>query len=338
MASRDLKLIAWVAILRPCSTKLTSSRLFGGTGVGKSTFANDASGGHLAVGRDLHACTKVVTQSPEFEVDGQRVVLIDTPGFDDNDVSDVGTLKEIAAFMSESYGAGQRLTGIIYLHRISDNRMGGSSARTFNLFRRMCGTDSLKNVVIATNMWSMPPTEMENRRQDQLQNEFFKPALDERARLVRRATPGRESAHEIIRKLVGQQARPTRIQEEMVDLRKPLVGTEVGKELEMQLADRVERQQREINDVREEIRAEIQERGRAAVAALEKYEREKEEDITRLQESIRVLRAGLESEREMYRRRLREEQEAFDREQDARKRRRNGFRDRVKGFFGKGSK
>jgi predicted GTPase len=65
-------------------------------------FANDASGGSLDVGRDLHSCTKEVARSPVFTVDGRRVVLIDTPGFDDNEVSDVGTLKQIASFMAEA--------------------------------------------------------------------------------------------------------------------------------------------------------------------------------------------------------------------------------------------
>ncbi|KAG8710620.1 hypothetical protein FRC09_021011 [Ceratobasidium sp. 395] len=309
--------------------------LFGGTGVGKSTFANDASGGNLAVGRDLNSCTREVTRSPVFNVDGRRVVLIDTPGFDDNEVSDVGTLKQIAAFMSETYGVGQRLTGIIYLHRISDNRMGGSSARTFNLFRRMCGTETLKNVVIATNMWSRPPTEAQQRREGQLRDEFFKPALDERARLVRRATPGRDSAIDIIRLVLGQQARPTKIQQELVEERRALIDTEAGKTLEMQLRDRVERQQREINEVRQEIRTEVAAHGQAAAAELERYEKEKEEEMAQLRDGIEVLRAGLERERRLYRERLHEEQRLFDLEQE-RKKTKPRFREKVKGFFGIG--
>ncbi|KAG8741176.1 hypothetical protein FRC10_003221 [Ceratobasidium sp. 414] len=316
--------------------------LFGGTGVGKSTvrplsinFANDASGGNLLVGRDLNSCTREVTRSPVFNVDGRRVVLIDTPGFDDNEVSDVGTLKQIAAFMSETYGVGQRLTGIVYLHRISDNRMGGSSARTFNLFRRMCGTDTLKNVVIATNMWSNPPTEIEQRREEQLRNDFFKPALDERARLVRRATPGQDSALDTIRLLLGQQPRATRIQQEMVDEQRPLVSTDAGQALEMQLLERVNRQEREINEVRQEIRTEIEARGRQAAAELERYEKEKEQEMVQLREGIEVLRAGLERERRLYRERLHEEQRLFDLEQEQdKKRKKSSFRGKVKDFFG----
>lgn len=305
--------------------------MFGGTGVGKSSFVNDASGGNLEVGRDLYSCTKEVAKSPVFELDGRRVVLIDTPGFDDNEVSDVGTLKRIAAFMSETYGVGQRLTGIVYLHRIVDNRMGGATARTFNLFRRMCGTDTLKNVVIATNMWSSPPTSSEVNRERQLKEEFFRPALDEGARMVRRANPGRDAAHDVIRMLLAQTPRPARLQQEIIDEHRILSETDVGKELEFQLTERVERQQREITDARREIQEAIQQRDQQAAAELANYEREREAEMNELRQHIDVLRMGMEDERRRYRERLRQEDEEFRRNQQEHKSR---LRDKFKGFFG----
>lgn len=48
-----------------------------------------------------------------------RVHLIDTPGFDDAHRSERETLTDLAEWMSQSHGATARLTGIIYLHRIS---------------------------------------------------------------------------------------------------------------------------------------------------------------------------------------------------------------------------
>ncbi|KAF8602528.1 hypothetical protein BDV93DRAFT_443727 [Ceratobasidium sp. AG-I] len=261
--------------------------MFGGTGVGKSSFVNDASGGNLEVGHDLYSCTKEVAKSPVFELDGRRVVLIDTPGFDDNEVSDVGTLKRIAAFMSETYGVGQRLTGIVYLHRIVDNRMGGATARTFNLFRRMCGTDTLKNVVIATNMWSSPPTSSEVNRERQLKEEFFRPALDEGARMVRRANPGRDAAHDVIRMLLGQTPRPASLRREIADAR------------------------REIQDLIQQR----EQRAAAELAKLAEYEKEKEAEVGSLRREIELLRMGMEDESSRYRERLREELLVFKRDQ-----------------------
>jgi hypothetical protein len=44
--------------------------------------------------------TKEVRKSPTFQIDGRSVVVLDTPGFDDDEVSDVGTLKQIAGYLS----------------------------------------------------------------------------------------------------------------------------------------------------------------------------------------------------------------------------------------------
>ena len=41
--------------------------------------------------------------SEEFILDGRRVVLIDTPGFDDINKTDTDVLKSIAEFLGESW-------------------------------------------------------------------------------------------------------------------------------------------------------------------------------------------------------------------------------------------
>ena len=40
-----------------------------------------------------------------------------------------------------------KLSGVIYMHRISDFKMGGISRRNFHMFRSLCGEKTLKNVV-----------------------------------------------------------------------------------------------------------------------------------------------------------------------------------------------
>jgi len=65
-------------------------------------FVNQASGSYLKVGDDLDSCTSTIQESEEFVLDGRRVVLVDTPGFDDTCKSDTDVLKYIAAFLGES--------------------------------------------------------------------------------------------------------------------------------------------------------------------------------------------------------------------------------------------
>ncbi|KAG8733349.1 hypothetical protein FRC11_006953 [Ceratobasidium sp. 423] len=301
--------------------------LFGATGVGKSSFANDAGGGDLGVGRGLGSCTKVVQKSPTFRIDGRSVVLLDTPGFDDEEVSDVGTLKQIAGYLSANYGQGQILSGIIYLHRITDNRMGGANARTFNLFRKMCGTQTLKNVIITTNMWSNPVTDIQERREQQLQTEFFRGALDGGARMVRRDTQGRESAHRIIRQLIGQAPLPLRIDVELGVEKKELHDTEAGMAVETRLLDRVNKQQESIEEARRELQNALREHAETAANRQAEFERE-EREMAELRRQIDSLRQGMEEERKEYWRKLQQEKRESE-EQGGRR----GFRGKVRGFF-----
>ncbi|CAE7189176.1 unnamed protein product [Rhizoctonia solani] len=306
--------------------------LFGATGVGKSTFANDASGGDLGVGRGLHSWTKEVQKSPAFRIDGRSVVLLDTPGFDDEEISDVGTLKQIAGYLSANYGEGQILSGIIYLHRITDNRMGGANARTFNLFRKMCGTQTLKNVIIATNMWSNPPTDIQKRREQQLQSDFFKEALDGGARIVRRDTPGRESAHRIVRQLIGQAPLPLRIDVELSVEKKELHDTEAGIAVEARLLDRVNKQQDAIEEARRDLQNALKERAESTAKRQAEFEKE-EREMAELKQQIDSLRRGMEEERKEYWRKLQQERDAVEEQ-----RRQRGFRGKVREFLGLGPK
>ena len=66
-------------------------------------FINLLSGSHFRVGDHLESCTKEVQISDSFELDGRTVVLIDTPGFDDTNVSDTNVLNMIATYLSYRY-------------------------------------------------------------------------------------------------------------------------------------------------------------------------------------------------------------------------------------------
>lgn len=66
----------------------------------KHQFINVASRSSLKVGKNLQSCTPDVQVADEFTIDGRRVLLVDTPGFDDTTQSDTAILKEIAAFLT----------------------------------------------------------------------------------------------------------------------------------------------------------------------------------------------------------------------------------------------
>jgi hypothetical protein len=102
---------------------------------------------------------------------GQQVHLIDTPGFDDTNHSDVDTLKTIANYLSASFANGVRLGGIIYLHRISDNRLGGSGMRNLSMFKKLSGPGTWPNTIIGTTMWNANEYAQGIAREKELSND-----------------------------------------------------------------------------------------------------------------------------------------------------------------------
>lgn len=110
----------------------------GPTGSGKTTFINTVTGGHLEIGESLQSCT-IRVQTAECTIRGEHVKLIDTPGFDDTHRSQSAILKDIADFLEQTYEQNVKLSVIIYMYRISDNRAGGIARENFALFTSSVG-------------------------------------------------------------------------------------------------------------------------------------------------------------------------------------------------------
>ena len=68
---------------------------------------------------------------------GRKFFLVDTPGYDDTYKSDTDILREIADWLGQVYQNRIKLTGIVYLHRISDVRIGGSGMKNLRMFRKL---------------------------------------------------------------------------------------------------------------------------------------------------------------------------------------------------------
>ena len=153
-----------------------------------------------------------------------------------------------------SYKEGRKLNGIIFLQRISDYRMGGVARKNFRLFRKLCGDDTLKNVVIVTNMWSDVSSEVGEKRERELSGSelFFKPALEKGAHMVRHDNTV-ASAHRIIREIIGFPPTPLQIQVETVDEHKTLAQTDAGQDLKDELERQAAKHKQELDGLRSEM-------------------------------------------------------------------------------------
>jgi hypothetical protein len=76
------------------------------------------------------------------------------------------------------YDENTLLSGLVFLHAISDTRMSGSSVKNLRMFRELCGDQNLRNVTLATTMWSQVSEETGSMREAELQSVFWKDMID----------------------------------------------------------------------------------------------------------------------------------------------------------------
>lgn len=174
---------------------------------------------HPAIG------TKDVLGVP-CKIDGQDVVLMDTPGFDDTNDSDADTLTRIADWMKNTYNDGSLLSGIIYLHRISDTRMDGASMKNLRMFRKLCGVNNLHKVILATTMWEKVSIAEGEMREAELKNDFWRDMIAVGSTVAKVSNRPLDST-KLVKRFLDQSTMVLKLQEELSS-GKALMQTEAG--------------------------------------------------------------------------------------------------------------
>ncbi|KAF8130118.1 hypothetical protein EV363DRAFT_1167944 [Boletus edulis] len=180
----------------------------------------------------LESDTKNVTPYP-ISHHGRRVVLVDTPGFDDTYRPDSEILKLIADWLIQKYqdGTTLKIAGILYMHRITDNFMSGSAYKNLQIFSRLCGDLPLHRARLVMSMWDRAKDrEMAAQRETQLTDNFWRVLIDEGA-VARRFYNSSSSAWGLVDELLCmvKDFQELLVQEELVEQRKHLNETEAAK-------------------------------------------------------------------------------------------------------------
>ncbi|KAH9829191.1 P-loop containing nucleoside triphosphate hydrolase protein [Rhodofomes roseus] len=273
LVNRNLKLIA----------------VTGPTGAGKSTFINHVCGSSLKVGTGLRSCTADIDVA-SYIVGDMKLVLIDTPGFDDTTRSQADVLEDIGKFLKRTYEQDVLLSGVIYMHRISDRRVGGIARENFRLFRKICGPDAMKNVYIVTTMWDEVTEAVGQAREQELATKpiFFQPAIEHGARMLRHQNNA-ESARSIVASLIdAQSARKLQMQHELVDEEKGVPETAAGRDLSTLLREQEERHQRELQQLRDEMR----DAERVEIVRLREELKKTKDELRRIRRDEEKLQGG----------------------------------------------
>ena len=188
------------------------------------------------------------------KIGDRNVILVDTPGFNDTVRSDTEILISLVDWMKESYKE-KNLSGIIYLHSISDVRMTRSSLQNLRMFRKLCGDENLQNVILATTKWGITPEKDALSREKELcDNDEFWGLMIKDGALVERFENTKESARYLVEKILqtGKETFIPKIQHEVVELGKNVQHTAAGSFINEAINEQAKKHQEEMNALREE--------------------------------------------------------------------------------------
>ena len=124
------------------------------------------------------------------------------------------------------------LSGLLYFHRISDNRMAGTPLKNLRMFQELCGKNAFHNVILTTTMWDEVEEETGQLREEELKSRYWRSMLD-RNSTTNRFLGTRESALRLIEPLIDAANKKSSLllQQELVDLRNKLPETSAGVKL-----------------------------------------------------------------------------------------------------------
>ncbi|KAI0416278.1 P-loop containing nucleoside triphosphate hydrolase protein [Xylaria grammica] len=251
--------------------------VMGMTGSGKTTFISKVTGRKdLNIGHSLTSCTRDI-EVIETEIDGRTVHFVDTPGFSDTTLSDTEILQLIADYLASAYEKKMKLSGIIYLHPISDTRMTHHATKNLQMFQKLTGENNLKNVILATSMWDRVSVEEGLARERELKSKFWKMLLAYEAKAIRYAGSA-ESARSIAQMLMVNTPFFVQLQKEMGKDGRALRDTSAGQQIAMELAKMKEEHKRELADMEATLKNTAAE-NKLVVEALKEHYQERLKDL-----------------------------------------------------------
>jgi len=228
-------------------------------------------------------------------VQDRKVILIDTPGFDDTTRSDTEVLSDIALYLSALSKSPVKLVGILYCHRVTDVRLSGSSRKSIVMLKKLCGEDSYQHVVIVTTMWDNLDNEAQgNVRTKQLftNKEFFGDMVGIGAK------PWRfEKTKEDARTLIGQLLNHDEnvvldIQQQLVHGQR-LEETTVGAFIYQDLLDRRKKYLEELRELEQALKEARESRDTDMLSVISEDDRNQRRQLANLENDRRTLQASV---------------------------------------------
>jgi hypothetical protein len=132
------------------------------------------------------------------------MILLDSPGFDGNNRTDIDVLKMIGLHLQQGAKENKFLTGVIYIQNITDSTMSGSALNNhLRILRQLCGADHYAHIALVTSHWDLVGPAEGKAHEEQLCTGCWADMIGEGA-TVHRHTNTKESAIEILRRFLPE--------------------------------------------------------------------------------------------------------------------------------------
>ncbi|KAF9421204.1 hypothetical protein BGZ76_004005, partial [Entomortierella beljakovae] len=251
--------------------------VMGTTGAGKSYLIKEISSNKdVVVGGGLESCTQKV-QQVDCKIGDQSVMILDTPGFDDTERSDGEILEDIASYLELIYSHGYRIYGIIYLHNITETRMRGTSLKNLEIFAKLCGKETYKNVVMLSGRWNSVENDIAENREMELKENFWKIFLEGGCKTDQYRD--KSDLTRIFDEILQKSPVVLDIQKEMIDDKLSLAETAAGQFLSLEQ----ENQKKKIQADLKEINAEYNYQDEQMKAEMDKERSKLQHELDRIE-------------------------------------------------------
>ena len=180
------------------------------------------------------------------------------------------------------------MAGLIYCHRITDNRTSGSPKPNLRMFSKLTGSDTFEKVTLLQTMWDGVKPDVGQRRDKELRDSLWKPAIDDGAMVVQFRDSVDESWAVVSRSVeVHINTDSLSLQKEMVSARKQVAETPAGKELYGEYERLLQQQRQRLRDFQsQEVTPEMREQVESEIHELD-------EKLEKTFQEIRKLRIPL---------------------------------------------
>ncbi|KAG0638854.1 hypothetical protein HOY80DRAFT_905718, partial [Tuber brumale] len=190
--------------------------VMGVSGAGKSSFIKTLEGKDSEEKPPVTSASESVTREVEVYktiLDGQEMLLVDTPGFEDNKASNLETIQKICEYILQvANNPACIIHGAIYVHNIATSRWIAGDERTWSILKTLCGDAAMGNVIVATTRW---PADHKDEDYEELERRNLENYWEGILGTVRLAKNDVQHSRTAIRKLFSVRPKPFLVQWEL---------------------------------------------------------------------------------------------------------------------------